>query len=154
MKKIVFLSLISLFFACSTKKVEPPAPLQPVPGKSQLAWHAMEMNAFVHFTTNTFTGKEWGYGDEKTSVFNPTAFNAEQWVNTFKEAGFKGVILTCKHHDGFCLWPSKYTPHSVKNSRWQDGQGDVVGAVSAACKKNGLKFGIYLSPSAPPGRHR
>jgi alpha-L-fucosidase len=141
-----YLLLIFLITACSTRELKPPAPLLPLPSESQLAWHEMEMNAFVHFTTNTFTGKEWGYGDESPAIFNPTAYDADQWVRTFKETGFKGVILTCKHHDGFCLWPSKYTEHSVKNSPWKNGAGDVVRDVMEACKKYELKFGVYLSP--------
>jgi alpha-L-fucosidase len=141
-----YLLLIFLITACSTRELKPPAPLLPLPSESQLAWHEMELNAFVHFTTNTFTGKEWGYGDESPTIFNPTAYDADQWVRTFKETGFKGVILTCKHHDGFCLWPSKYTEHSVKNSPWKNGAGDVVRDVMEACKKHELKFGVYLSP--------
>ena len=89
-----------------TKKLLPPAPLYPLPSAAQLKWHEMEMNAFIHFTTNTFTDKEWGYGDESEKVFNPTSLNANQWAKTLKDAGFKQMILTCKHHDGFCLWPS------------------------------------------------
>lgn len=138
----LFLFLLTLCWACS-KPVEAPTPVGPVPSAAQLAWHEMELNAFVHFTTNTFTDKEWGYGDESPAIFNPTAFDADQWIKTFKDTGFKGVILTCKHHDGFCLWPSEFTEHSVKNSPFKK---DVVKEVADACKRHGLKFGIYVSP--------
>lgn len=141
--KIIILGLVLFMSACSREPVTPPAPIGPLPSAAQLAWHEMELNAFVHFTTNTFTDKEWGYGDESPEIFNPTEFNADQWISTFKEAGFKGVILTCKHHDGFCLWPSGFTEHSVKNSPFKK---DVVKEVSEACKRHGLKFGIYVSP--------
>ena len=141
-RKIFFLAFVLINFSCSDE-VKPPEPVGPIPSAAQLAWHEMELNAFVHFTTNTFTDKEWGYGDEKPEIFNPTEFNADQWITTFKEAGFKGVILTCKHHDGFCLWPSQFTEHSVKNSPFKK---DVVKEVSEACKRHGLKFGIYVSP--------
>jgi len=140
------LALISLVLLSCTNDVAPPEAVTPVPIPRQLEWHRMEMNAFIHFTTNTFTDKEWGYGDESPSVFNPSGLDTRQWVNTLKDAGFKGLILTCKHHDGFCLWPSEFTDHSVKSSPWQDGNGNVVQEVHDACREAGLKFGVYLSP--------
>lgn len=138
----VFLSVTSL----SQEITNPPDTVYPAPNSRQLKWMKSEMNAFVHFTTNTFTNLEWGYGDEKESVFNPTQANPEQWAQIIKETGFKGLIFTTKHHDGFCLWPSKFTEHSIKNSHYKNGNGDLVNEVSEACKKYGLNFGIYLSP--------
>lgn len=135
-----------IFLYAQSNKVLPPAPLYPLPSAAQLQWHRMEMNAFVHFSINTFTNKEWGYGDESPSLFNPTQCNPAQWAKVLKETGFKTLILTCKHHDGFCLWPSGYTEHSVKNSPYKNGNGDLVKEVSEAAKAQGLRFGIYLSP--------
>lgn len=141
-----FLALLILLSSCSSPRVDPPAPVGPLPSKAQLDWHRMEMNAFIHFTINTFTDREWGNGDESPELFNPTAFDVNQWIGALKGAGFKGVILTAKHHDGFCLWPSQFTEHSIAKSPFMNGKGDIVGAVSKACKENGLKFGVYLSP--------
>lgn len=116
------------------------------PHERQVRFQQLEFYAFIHFTVNTFTDEEWGDGTESPEIFDPKRFDPEQWVRAVRSAGMKGLILTCKHHDGFCLWQSKFTEHSVKNSPWKNGQGDVVKEVSDACKKHGIKFGVYLSP--------
>jgi len=145
MKRLLYFLVAGLILSsCSTNK--PPKPFGPLPTERQLNWHEMEYYMFVHFTMNTFTDKEWGYGDEDEKLFNPTELDCRQWAKVAKEAGMKGIILTAKHHDGFCLWPSPYTKHSVRYSPWQNGAGDLVFEMQRACKETGLKFGVYLSP--------
>ncbi len=140
------LPLLLVFIVISCKQVAPPEPVLPLPSERQLAWHDMEFYAFVHFNMNTFSDMEWGMGDENPDMFNPTELDCRQWAKVCKEAGMKGIIFTAKHHDGFCLWPTATTEHSVKYSKWKNGEGDVVRELADACKEYGLKLGIYLSP--------
>lgn len=147
--KNIFLSLCLLGVisnSISQELANVPKPFGPLPTQKQIDWQEMEFYAFVHFSLNTFTNKEWGYGDESPELFIPTNLDVRQWARIVKAAGMKGIILVAKHHDGFCLWPSAYTERSVKNSPWKNGKGDLVKELAAACKEYDLKLGLYLSP--------
>ena len=138
--------VLALSLSYCQEKATPPEPILPVPDQKQIAWQELEYYGFVHFNMNTFSDREWGFGDEKPEQFNPTALDAKQWARVAKEAGMKGLIITAKHHDGFVLWPSAYTEHSVKNSPWRDGKGDLIQEFVDACRAEGLKVGMYYSP--------
>ncbi|RQW05266.1 alpha-L-fucosidase [candidate division KSB1 bacterium] len=138
--------LLTCSICLNCNQTEPTAPCGPVPSENQMRWQEMEYYAFIHFSLNTYTDQSWGYGDEDVNLFNPTELDCRQWARICKEAGMKGIIITAKHHCGFCLWPSEYTEYSVKNAPWKDGKGDVVRELADACKEYGLKLGIYLSP--------
>ncbi|MGQ1891654.1 alpha-L-fucosidase [Thermophagus sp. OGC60D27] len=139
-----FTAATLILSACN--QVAPPEAVGPTPSENQLRWQKMEYYAFIHFSLNTYTNQSWGYGDEDINLFNPEKLDTRQWARICKEAGMKGIILTAKHHSGFCLWPSEYTEYSVKNTPWKDGNGDVVSELADACKEFDLKLGIYISP--------
>ena len=144
--QILLLGLCHFLVPASCSRKPPPLPILPLPTAFQLQWQLGDMALFFHFGTNTFTDSEWGSGHAHPSVFNPTKLNASQWIKVAKDSGFSAVLLTAKHHDGFCLWPSDYTDYSVRSSNWKNGNGDVVAELSAAAKDAGVGFGIYLSP--------
>ncbi len=142
MKKYLLVIILLIIISCENSQNV----VNPIPTERQKIWQEMEYYAFIHFNMNTFTNKEWGFGDESPLAFNPSELDTDQWARIIKESGMKGIIITAKHHDGFSLWPSKYTEHSVKNSPWKNGKGDLIKDLEKSCKKYGLKLGVYLSP--------
>lgn len=144
--RTIILSLAAVAVAAACQNAPSPEPYGPIPSPQQVEWQKMEMNMFSHFGPNTFTGREWGLGTEAEDIFNPTDLDCGQWASVAKAAGFKGIIITGKHHDGFCLWPNPMSTHTVASSPWKDGKGDVLKELSEACAAEGLKFGVYISP--------
>ena len=139
-----FLLVIGYWFLATHAVAQ--SPCGPVPTENQLRWQDMEMYAFIHYSMNTYTDQEWGFGNEDLQLFNPSDLDCRQWARVCKQAGMRGIIFTAKHHCGFCMWPSAYTEYSVKNTPWKQGKGDVVRELADACREEGLKFAVYLSP--------
>ena len=146
MKKFFFISFLLIICSSCITNSEEIEVVYPIPTERQISWQKLDYYAFIHFNMNTFTNKEWGFGDEHPDQFNPTQLDTDQWAKIISEVGMKGIIITAKHHDGFCLWPSAYTDHSVKNSKWRNGEADIIKDLAESCKKYNLKFGVYLSP--------
>ncbi len=146
MKRRILFTVMAIILMAGSVRGQPVAPCGPLPNANQLRWQSMEMYAFIHYSLNTYTDQEWGFGNEDPQLFAPTDLDCRQWARVCKQSGMKGIIFTAKHHCGFCMWPSAYTEYSVKSSPWKDGKGDVVRELADACREEGLEFAVYLSP--------